>query len=84
MNPIEEKVIALTAEILRIDPGKVHRNAKLVADLGGDSLDIVDLMMAFEKAFEISISDDAVARIVTVGDAIAFIESTQRSRAGRS
>lgn len=76
MSVIEERVMQLTAEVLNLATSP-NMKAHLVRDLGADSLDIVNLMMAFEREFLISISDDEVERIGTVGDAIALIESNQ-------
>lgn len=74
MSDIAERVKKLTVEHLDVDAGKVEPKASFIDDLGADSLDIVELVMAFEEEFEIEIPDDAAESIQTVGDAISFIE----------
>jgi len=60
-----------------VDADKVTESASLIEDLGADSLDAVELVMAFEEEFGIEIPDDAAETIVTVGDAVKFIEKAQ-------
>ncbi len=75
MENINEKVKAIVAEKLGVDIEMVVDSANFQADLGADSLDIVELVMDFEKEFEIEIpDDDAGDNIVTVADAIRYIE----------
>jgi acyl carrier protein len=64
-------------EHLNVDPEKVTDGASFIEDLGADSLDTVELVMAFEEEFSIEIPDDAAESIVTVGDAIKFIDKAQ-------
>jgi acyl carrier protein len=64
-------------EHLNVDGEKVTDNASFIEDLGADSLDTVELVMAFEEEFGIEIPDDAAESIVTVGDAVKFIEKAQ-------
>ena len=73
MSEIEEKVKAIIVEKLGIDAADVTNEANFTNDLGADSLDTVELIMEFEKVFEISIPDDQAEKISTVGDAIAYI-----------
>jgi len=74
MSDIAERVRKLVAEHLGVDEAKVVPEAKFVDDLGADSLDTVELVMAFEEEFGIEIPDDAAEKIETVGDAIRYIE----------
>ena len=81
MTEIEAKVKAIIVEKLGVDPEEVVDSANFSNDLGADSLDIVELVMDFEKAFDIEISDeDAGDNISTVGDAIKFIEDKVNSK----
>ena len=76
MSQVAEKVKELIAENLSIDKSAVADNASFTIDLGADSLDTVELIMAFEKAFNMKpIPDDKAQTIQTVGDAIAYIEA---------
>lgn len=76
MANIAEQVTAIIVEKLGVDASEVLETASFVNDLGADSLDIVELVMDFEKAFDIEISDEeAGENISTVGDAIKYIES---------
>jgi len=71
---IEARVKKIVVEHLDIDEEKVKDNASFIDDLGADSLDTVELVMAFEEEFGIEIPDDAAETIQTVGDAIKFIK----------
>jgi len=62
---------------LNVDADKVTDNASFIEDLGADSLDTVELVMAFEEEFGIEIPDDAAESIVTVGDAVKYIDKQQ-------
>ena len=76
MSEIAEKVKNIIAEHLGIDDmGKLTDDAKFIDDLGADSLDTVELVMAFEEAFNVEIPDDKAETILTVGDAIAHLEA---------
>ena len=75
MNEIEAKVIELIVDKLGVDASEVTREASFANDLGADSLDTVELMMGFEKEFEMTIPDEEAQTIKTVGDAINYIES---------
>jgi acyl carrier protein len=74
MSDIPERVQKITVEHLDVDAAKVEPKASFIDDLGADSLDIVELVMAFEEEFDIEIPDDAAETIQTVGDAIKFIQ----------
>lgn len=74
MANIAEEVKAIIVEKLGVDPEIVTDKANFTSDLGADSLDIVDLIMDFEKKFGISIPDEASEDIKTVGEATAYIE----------
>ncbi|MCD8208228.1 MAG: acyl carrier protein [Bacteroidales bacterium] len=76
MAEVAEKVKAIIVDKLGVDPSEVTETASFTNDLGADSLDTVELIMEFEKAFGITISDeDAQENITTVGDAVKYIES---------
>ena len=75
MSNIEEQVKQIVVEHLGIDESKVTPESKFIDDLGADSLDTVELVMAFEEKFSIEIPDDAAETIQTVKDAIDYIES---------
>ncbi len=72
---ISQKVKKMVAEHLGVDEAKVTEEANFIDDLGADSLDTVELVMAFEEEFGSEISDSEAEKILTVGDAIKFIES---------
>ena len=74
MGDVEEQVKKIVVEHLGIDESKVTPDARFIDDLGADSLDIVELVMAFEEKFGIEIPDDAAETILTVKNAIDFIE----------
>ena len=73
-NDIAERVKKIVVEHLGVDESKVSENASFIDDLGADSLDTVELVMAFEEEFGIEIPDDAAEKILTVKDAIEFIK----------
>ena len=76
MSDVAEKVKKIIAEHLGIDDmEKITEDAKFIDDLGADSLDTVELVMAFEEAFEVEIPDEKAETILTVGDAISHLES---------
>ena len=74
MSDIAERVKKIVIEHLGVDEGKVSEKASFIDDLGADSLDTVELVMAFEEEFNVEIPDDAAEKIQTVGDAISFIK----------
>ncbi len=73
-NDISERVRKIVVEHLGVDAAKVAEKASFIDDLGADSLDTVELVMAFEEEFGCEIPDDAAEKIVTVQDAIDFIQ----------
>ena len=77
MSEIEEQVRKIVVDHLGIEQSKVNLESKFIDDLGADSLDTVELVMAFEEKFGIEIPDDAAETIVTVKDAIDFIENNK-------
>ena len=79
MSEIGERVKKIVVEHLGVEPEKVVDSASFIDDLGADSLDTVELVMAFEEEFSIEIPDDAAEKIQTVGDAISFINSNAKS-----
>lgn len=76
-NDVPGKVKKIVADHLGIDEVKVTEEASFIDDLGADSLDTVELVMAFEEEFGSEISDSEAEKILTVGDAIKFIENKQ-------
>src|SRR5438093_3987326 len=72
---VEQKVKQIIVEQLGVDESQVDSNASFVDDLGADSLDIVELVMAFEEAFELEIPDEDAEKITTVKDAVDYIEN---------
>ena len=74
MSSIEERVKKIVAEQLGVKEEEVKNSAAFVEDLGADSLDTVELVMEFEKEFNISIPDDQAENISTVGQAISYLE----------
>ncbi len=78
MAAVEEKVKQIIVEQLGVDEGEVTGNASFVDDLGADSLDIVELVMAFEESFDIEIPDDDAEKIRTVKDAVDYIEKNAK------
>ncbi|MGY9014448.1 MAG: acyl carrier protein [Rhodospirillales bacterium] len=75
MSDVAERVKKIVVEHLGVDDAKVVDNASFIDDLGADSLDTVELVMAFEEEFNCEIPDDAAENILTVKNAIDFIDS---------
>ena len=75
MSDVADRVKKIVLEHLGVDEDKVVENASFIDDLGADSLDTVELVMAFEEEFNIEIPDDAAEKILTIKDAIDFINS---------
>ena len=75
MSDISERVKKIVIEHLGVDEEKVTETASFIDDLGADSLDTVELVMAFEEAFDVEIPDEKAETILTVGDAISHLES---------
>ncbi|MEE1030396.1 MAG: acyl carrier protein [Alphaproteobacteria bacterium] len=74
-----EQVKKIVADKLGVSEDKVTETAAFVNDLGADSLDVVEFVMEVEKEFDITIPDDAAAKLVTVGDAVKYIEENKKN-----
>ena len=74
MSDVADRVKKIVIEHLGVEADKVEEKASFIDDLGADSLDTVELVMAFEEEFNLEIPDDAAETIQTVGDAISFLE----------
>jgi acyl carrier protein len=79
MSDIGERVKKIVVDHLGVEAEKVTENASFIDDLGADSLDTVELVMAFEEEFGCEIPDDAAETILTVGDAVKFLEKNAKS-----
>ncbi len=75
MSDTADRVKKIVVDHLGVDEAKVTDSASFIDDLGADSLDTVELVMAFEEEFGVEIPDDAAEKITTVKDAIAYIEA---------
>lgn len=82
MSDIEQKVKDIIAEELGVEVEKLSDSASFMEDLGADSLDTVELVMAFEKEFDIDIPDEEAEKLRTVGDALAFLRTKQEEMGG--
>ena len=78
MSDVSEKIKKIIVDHLGVDASKVSDEASFIDDLGADSLDTVELVMAFEEEFGAEISDSEAEKILTVGDAIKFIEKASK------
>ena len=78
MASVEERVKQIIVEQLGVDEGEVTTNASFVDDLGADSLDTVELVMALEEEFSIEVPDEAAEKLQSVGDVIKYIEDLQQ------
>ena len=78
MSEIAEKIKKIVVEHLGVDVAKVTPEASFIDDLGADSLDTVELVMAFEEEFNVEIPEDAAEKITTVKDAIEYIEKQKQ------
>ena len=78
MSDVATRVKAIIVDKLSVEESEVTNEASFTNDLGADSLDTVELIMEFEKEFELSIPDDQAEKISTVGDAIAYIEAGEK------
>jgi acyl carrier protein len=76
MSEVEDKIKKIIVDHLGVDASKVTDDASFIDDLGADSLDTVELVMAFEEEFGTEISDSEAEKILTVGDAIKFVENS--------
>lgn len=75
---VENKVKEILAKQLRLDAGKITSATNITTDLGADSLDLVEILMSLEEEFKISIPDEAIPGIVTVGDLVKYIENNKK------
>lgn len=71
---MKEKIYGIIAEQLGMDVNEITEDASFVDNLGADSLDLVEMIMAFEEEFNVEISDDAAEKIKTVGDALEYVK----------
>ncbi|MEJ6583066.1 MAG: acyl carrier protein [Crocinitomicaceae bacterium] len=78
MSDVKSKVISIIVDKLGVEESEVLNEASFTNDLGADSLDTVELIMEFEKEFNIAIPDDQAENIQTVGDAISYIEENAK------
>lgn len=78
MSDIKSKVVAIIVDKLGVEESEVTHEASFTNDLGADSLDTVELIMEFEKEFNIAIPDDQAEKIQTVGDAVSYIEENAK------
>lgn len=76
-NSIKEKVRSIIVEQLGVESDKVTADAKFIEDLGADSLDTVELVMAFEENFDIEVPDEEAEKLQSVADVVAYIEKVQ-------
>ena len=74
----EQKVKEILAKQLGIDQAKINANTNIATDLGADSLDLVEILMSLEDEFSVSIPDEAIPSIKTVGDLVAFIDNAKK------
>ena len=79
MSEIQEKVVKIIVDKLGVKESEVTPEATFTGDLGADSLDTVELVMEFEKAFGVQVEDEAAEKFQTVGDVIAYIEEHKES-----
>ncbi len=79
-NNIEEKVKKIIVEQLTVNPDQVTPDAKFVEDLGADSLDNVELIMALEEEFNLEVPDEEAEKLQSVGDVIKYIEANQKEK----
>lgn len=77
MSDIAERVKKIVVENLGVEADKIVENASFIDDLGADSLDTVELVMAFEEEFGVEIPDEAAESIQTVGDAVKYLENNK-------
>lgn len=77
MSDVRAKVVSIIVDKLGVEESEVTNEASFTNDLGADSLDTVELIMEFEKEFNLSIPDEEAEKIETVGDAVTYIENNQ-------
>jgi len=74
MDDVFARVRTVTARILRVDPSNIELDSRFRADLGADSINLIEIAMGLEQELDITLDDDEVAQIVTVSDAVRCIE----------
>lgn len=80
MSDIADRVKKIVVEHLGVDESKVNEGASFIDDLGADSLDTVELVMAFEKEFDLDIPDEEAEKLRTVGDALSYLRTRMGSK----
>ena len=70
-----DKVVEIIARQLQIDPDMIDENTKIMEDLGADSLDVVEMLMALEESFGFSVPDEDIEELISVSDIVAYVES---------
>ncbi len=73
MSDVAERIIKVTSETLKVDPGRIKDEMRFVEDLGAESIQSVELVAAFEEEFDIEMDEEAALEVKTVGKAISFI-----------
>ena len=71
-----DKVVEIIANQLQIDEDTIDENTKIMDDLGADSLDVVEMIMAMEESFGISVPDEDIEELITVSDVVAYVEGS--------
>jgi len=79
MAEIEDKVRSIIVEQLSVNEEQVVIDAKFIEDLGADSLDTVELVMAFEEEFDIEVPDEEAEKLVSVGDVVKYVQANQEA-----
>jgi len=74
-NDLSDRIQSIVADQLGVEPAEVTKDASILDDLGADSLDVVELVMTLEEAFNIEVPDDVVEELRTIGDVQRFVES---------
>jgi acyl carrier protein len=74
-DAIEDKVRQVVAEVLKIEPGRIRRESRFSGDLGAESVQSVELVAAFEEAFDITMDEDKALSVQTVGEAVDFVRA---------
>jgi acyl carrier protein len=77
MSNTQEQVTKIVSELLKTDPTKITKDSHFINDLGGDSLDAVEIALAIEDAFNIVVPDNQAGKLVTVGQLVDFIEANK-------
>ena len=80
MADIMDRVKAVTAKVLKVDAGTITPESRFVADLGAESIQSVELVAAYEEAFDIEMDEDAALAVQNVGDAVGFIEKAMQEQ----